>query len=56
VLHEFPFQKWSAAGHVMARNPVKMAADGTHLTLWAARDNGEETSGTELFTFTVDVP
>ena len=56
VLHEFPFQKWSAAGHVMTRNPVKMAADGTHLTLWAAPDNGEETNGTELFTFTADVP
>ena len=56
VLHEFPFQKWSAAGHVMTRNPVKMAADGTHLTLWAAPDNGDETNGTELFTFTADVP
>ena len=56
VLHEFPFQKWSAAGHVMTRNPVKMAATGNQLTMWAAPDNGEETNGTELFTFQATVP
>ena len=56
VLHEFPFQKWSEAGHVMTRNPVKMAADGKRLTLWAAPDNGEEAGGTELYTFSADVP
>ncbi|GCD89767.1 DUF6454 family protein [Nocardioides sp. LS1] len=55
VLHEIPFQQWSEAGHVMTRNPVKMAADGSHLTLWAAPDNGEEAGGTELYTFTADV-
>jgi hypothetical protein len=51
VLHELPFQKWSTAGHVMTRNPLKMAADGDHVTLWAAPDNGDEGHGTELFTF-----
>ena len=56
ILHEVPFQKWSEAGHVMTRNPVKMAADGSHLTLWAAPDNGEEAGGTELYTFRADVP
>jgi hypothetical protein len=51
VLREVPFQKWSSAGHVMTRNPVKMAASGHQLTLWAAPDNGEEANGTELFTY-----
>jgi hypothetical protein len=36
---------------VITRNPVKLAADGNHLTLWAAPDNGEETNGTEVFTY-----
>ncbi|HEU4812245.1 MAG TPA: DUF6454 family protein, partial [Nocardioides sp.] len=48
VLHEVPFQKWSAAGHVMTRNPLKLAASGSQLTMWAAPDNGEEVNGTEL--------
>jgi hypothetical protein len=55
VLREVPFQKWSSAGHVMTRNPVKLAARGTRLTLWAAPDNGEEANGTELFTYQADV-
>jgi hypothetical protein len=56
VLHEVPFQKWSAAGHVMTRNPLKLAASGNELTMWAAPDNGEEVNGTELFTFRATVP
>ena len=55
VLREVPFQKWSSAGHVMTRNPVKLAASGNQLTLWAAPDNGEETNGTELFTYRASV-
>jgi hypothetical protein len=55
VLREVPFQKWSSAGHVMTRNPVKLAASGNQLTLWAAPDNGEETNGTELFTYQASV-
>jgi hypothetical protein len=51
IVHEVPFQKWSTAGHVMTRNPLKVAADGNRLTLWAAPDNGDEGSGTELYTF-----
>ena len=34
ILREVPFQKWSTAGHVMTRNPVKLAAEGNQLTLW----------------------
>ena len=55
ILREVPFQKWSSAGHVMTRNPVKLAADGDQLTLWAAPDNGKEANGTELFTYRADV-
>ncbi|MEC3979194.1 DUF6454 family protein [Amycolatopsis sp. H20-H5] len=51
TINEVPFQYWSSAGHVMTRNPLKMAADDAKLTLWAAPDNGEETNGTELFTY-----
>jgi hypothetical protein len=55
VLREVPFQKWSSAGHVMTRNPVKLAASGNQLTLWAAPDNGDEANGTELFTYRATV-
>lgn len=56
ILHEVPFQRWSSAGHVMTRNPLKLAADGDAITMWAAPDNGEETNGTELFTYRAEVP
>ena len=55
ILHEVPFQQWSSAGHVVTRNPLKLHADGGHLTLWAAPDNGDEGHGTELLTYTADV-
>jgi len=55
ILHEVPFQKWSSAGHVMTRNPLKVYANGSTLDLWAAPDNGEETNGTELFHFQANV-
>ena len=51
VVHEVPFQKWSTAGHVVTRNPLKVAADGNRLSLWAAPDNGDGGSGTDLYTF-----
>nr|WTA65959.1 DUF6454 family protein [Micromonospora sp. NBC_00855] len=55
VLREVPFQQWSTAGHVATRNPVKLAADGNRLTMWAAPDNGEEGNGTEILTFQATV-
>lgn len=55
VLHETPFQQWSTAGHVMTRNPVEVHAEGQHLTLYAAPDDGGEVAGTELFTYEADV-
>ena len=56
ILHEVPFQKWSTAGHVMTRNPVKLAATGNTIDLWAAPDNGDEGNGTELLHFRTTVP
>ena len=49
ILREVPFQRWSTAGHVITRNPVKLAAVDGGLDLWAAPDNGEERNGTEVF-------
>lgn len=56
ILHEVPFQKWSSAGHVMTRNPLKVTATGSTLDLWAAPDNGDEGNGTELWHFRAEVP
>lgn len=56
ILHEVPFQKWSTAGHVMTRNPLKLAADRNTIDLWAAPDNGDEGNGTELWHFRASLP
>ncbi|XVU23373.1 DUF6454 family protein [Actinoplanes sp. CA-054009] len=50
IVNEFPFQLWSAAGHVLTRNPVKLSATGSTVTMWAAPDNGEELAGTQIYT------
>jgi hypothetical protein len=55
TLREVPFQKWSTAGHVMTRNPLKLAATGDCLDLWAAPDNGDEGVGTVVFHYRADV-
>lgn len=55
VLREVPFQKWSTAGHVVTRNPLKLQASGGQLTMWAAPDNGDEANGTEILTYTTTV-
>ncbi|NUP75202.1 MAG: hypothetical protein HOQ07_11230 [Sinomonas sp.] len=52
---DVPFQKWSTAGHVATRNPFKMTADGGHLTMKVAPDNGDEGNGTEILTFEATV-
>ena len=39
----------------MTRNPLKLAAHGRHLDLWAAPDNGEEANGTEVFHYAATV-
>jgi hypothetical protein len=55
ILHEVPFQQWSTGGHVATRNPLKLAAHGSHLVLRVAPDNGDEGNGTELLTYEADV-
>ncbi|NUO35991.1 MAG: hypothetical protein HOQ27_13150 [Dermatophilaceae bacterium] len=55
VTREIPFQKWSTAGHVATRNPFKMTAEGNHLTMRVAPDNGEEGNGTEILTYEATV-
>ena len=55
VTREVPFQQWSTAGHVATRNPFKMTADGNHLTMTVAPDNGDEGNGTEILTYAADV-
>ncbi|WJH26077.1 DUF6454 family protein [Pseudarthrobacter defluvii] len=55
VIRDVPFQKWSTAGHVATRNPFKMTAAGSHLTMKVAPDNGDEGNGTEILTYEADV-
>lgn len=55
TLREVPLQLWSSAQHAVTRNPLKLAAHGTTLTLWAAPDNGDEGSGTELLHYQAKV-
>jgi hypothetical protein len=55
VSRDVPFQKWSTAGHVATRNPFKMTADGNHLTIKVAPDNGDEGNGTEILTYEATV-
>jgi hypothetical protein len=40
---------------VATRNPFKMTADGGHLTMKVAPDNGEEGNGTEILTYEATV-
>ncbi|MFP3463544.1 DUF6454 family protein [Arthrobacter globiformis] len=54
VIRDVPFQQWSTAGHVATRNPFKMTANGSHLTMTVAPDNGEEGNGTEILTYEAD--
>ncbi|QGN58795.1 DUF6454 family protein [Nostocoides sp. HKS02] len=55
VTREIPFQQWSTAGHVATRNPFTMTADGNHLTMRVAPDNGDEGNGTEILTYETTV-
>lgn len=56
LINAVPFQTFSAAGHVLTRNPLKLKATGRTLTMYAAPDNGEDVAGTQLFTFTTTLP
>lgn len=51
IKHAVPFPKFSTADHVVTRNPVALEQDGDTLRLFAAPDDGEEASGTELLIY-----
>jgi uncharacterized protein YdeI (YjbR/CyaY-like superfamily) len=55
VTRDIPLQQWSTAGHVATRNPFKMTANGNHLTMRVAPDNGDEGNGTEILTYEATV-
>ncbi len=55
VLHQIPFQQWSTAGRVATHNPFAMTADGDHLTIHVAPDDGDATNGTEILTYQATV-
>ncbi|MFY0406414.1 DUF6454 family protein [Solicola sp. PLA-1-18] len=56
VTHEIPFQQFSTGGHVATRNPVDVHAKGRTLTMYAAPDDSHEGVGTQLLTYTAEVP
>jgi hypothetical protein len=51
ILHQVPFPVFSAAGHVVTRNPTALEVRDGVLRLFAAPDDGEEANGTELLVF-----
>ncbi|MBA3990089.1 MAG: hypothetical protein H0X54_03500 [Propionibacteriales bacterium] len=51
ILHEVPFQYFSAAGHVATRNPVAVEVDGDTIRLLAAPDDDGEVADTELLIY-----
>jgi hypothetical protein len=54
ILHEVPVQEWSTAGHVITHNPTDLDADGSHLTLYAAPDDGDDAAGTQVLVYETD--
>ena len=55
VLHQVPFQQWSTAGRVATHNPFAMTADGDHLTIHVAPDDGDATNSAEILTYQATV-
>jgi hypothetical protein len=55
IVHQLPFPQFSAAGHVVTRNPVALEVDGDTLRMFAAPDDQEEVAGTELLVFETPV-
>lgn len=56
VRNEVPFQQFSAAGHVVTRNPVHLEAGGGVLRAWAAPDDEGEAGGTEILVYQAPYP
>ncbi len=55
VLHEVPVPLFSAAGHVITRNPVALEQARGTLRMFAAPDDGNEGLGTELLVYETTV-
>lgn len=55
IRHQLPFPRFSAAGHVVTRNPVAVEVDGPTMRMFAAPDDAEEVAGTELLVFEAPV-
>ncbi len=55
VVHEVPFPRFSAAGHVVTRNPVALEQDGATLRMFAAPDDDDEGVGTELLKYETNI-
>ncbi|MDQ6752228.1 MAG: DUF6454 family protein [Actinomycetota bacterium] len=53
ILHETPVPLFSAAGHVVTRNPFAMSTADDGLVLWVAPDDGDEGGGTEILKYEV---
>lgn len=52
IVHQVPFQQFSAVGNVATRNPVDVAVVGDQLVVRAAPDDGEAGRYTDLLTYT----
>jgi hypothetical protein len=53
---EVPVQQYSAAGHVVTRNPVELEVADGKLRMYAAPDDYGETANTELLTLEAPLP
>jgi hypothetical protein len=51
IVHETPIPLFSAAGHVVTRNPFTITEDDDGLLLRVAPDDGDEVNGTELMSY-----
>lgn len=55
IMHEFPVPLYSAAGHVVTRNPFTASLDSGTLTVWVAPDDGDEPGGTRILRYATSV-
>lgn len=53
ILRDFPISMFSAAGHVITRNPVTVTADEHGLQIHAAPDDGDDPGGTRILTYRI---
>jgi hypothetical protein len=56
IVHELPVPEFSAAGHVVTRNPFAVTMDDSGLRLHVAPDDGDDLGGTELLSYRLARP